>query len=263
MKVFTIGRLGGVVVLAGAMLVVAGAPAAATEAVCAPRTVSVSDDVEVEGGPSGGRQLSFVLTTTGCLAGTVEFVTSFTATTPGPWAIAPYDYTALGGTAVWARHSTSSITVTVPIVGDEWVELDENVTLVLRNPSSAVTLTETTAVGTIRNDDLTQVGGDSEPDCGMTAAWTCPFTIELSRRVAFDVTVVFATGNGTASAGQEFVGVPRGTVVIPAGALQGTATITLLPGFGLPTAKHFFVDLLETSVGTLGVSRLRLTIPAP
>lgn len=262
MRVFKIGRLAGVAVLAGAMIVVAGAPAAATDAPCEPRTVSVSDDVEMEGGPAGGRQLTFVLTTTGCLSGTVEYATAFPMSVPGPPAMGAGDYTTTSGTVGWTRYGSSSVTVSVPIIGDEWVELDENLILVLRNPSS-LTIGDGTGVGTILNDDVTQVGGDSEPDCGMTGVTTCEFVLELSRRVAFDVSVAFATSNGTASAGNEFVGVPNGAVVFPAGATRATARVTLMPGLMLPSSKYFYVDLTGTSVGTLAVSRIRLTIPGP
>ena len=263
MKVFKIGRLAATAVLTGAMTVVAGAPATATEDPCAPRTVSISDDYEVEGGPSGGRQLSFVLTTTGCAAGTIEYATTFTASSSSPPALPPSDYTTVVGTVNWTRFGSSSVTVNVPIIGDDWVEMDENLTLVLRHPSSAITVTDGVGVGTILNDDQTQVGAESEPDCGMTAATTCEFTLELSRRVAFDVSVAYATGNGTAGAGLEFVGVPSGIVVIPAGATRATARISLMPGPVLGSSKYFYVDLTGTSVGTLAVSRLRLNIPAP
>ena len=260
MKVF---RWGMATVLAGAMTGLAGAPAGATEAPCAARTVSVADEVEAEGGPLAPRQLSFVVTATGCAAGSVEYATTFTAPNPAPWAVTPGDYTTAVGIVAWSRFSASSFTVTVPIVGDEWVELDENLTLLLRNPSSGTTISDGTAVGTIINDDLTLVGGESEPDCGLTAATTCEFTITLSRRVASDTTVTFTTSNGTASAGQEFEGVAGGVIVIPAGALSASAKIALVPGSMLVVPKYFYVNLVQTSVGSIGVNRLRLTIPAP
>ena len=256
------GRLAGVAVLTGAMIVVAGAPVAATDAPCDPRRVSVSDDVVMEGGPAGGRQLSFVLTTTGCATGTVDYATGLATSSLGAPAIAPSDYSATSGTVGWTKYGSSSVTISVPIVGDEWVEMDEYLTLVLRDPSANMTITDGVGVGTIRNDDLTYVGADSEPDCGMTGVFTCEFDLELTRRVAYEVTVAYATSNGTASAGHDFVGVPSGAVVFPAGATRATARVTLLSGT-LTSPKYFYVDLTGTSAGSLSLSRIRLTILGP
>src|SRR5207237_1186039 len=67
-------------------------------------------------------------------------------------ALAGEDYVAKTGFLTWPAGNTSAKTIAVTINGDTKVESDETFLLNLTNPSG-VTLNNTSATGTIKNDD--------------------------------------------------------------------------------------------------------------
>ncbi|MDB9412535.1 DUF4347 domain-containing protein, partial [Microcystis aeruginosa] len=72
------------------------------------------------------------------------------------------------GTLSFAVGETSKV-ITVDVQGDTTVELDENFTVTLSNPTNGATITTATAIGTINNDDFIGTSG-SDTLAGTSAA---------------------------------------------------------------------------------------------
>jgi DNA-binding beta-propeller fold protein YncE len=90
---------------------------------------------------------------------------------------------------------------------------------------------------------------------------TMAFKAKLSAASASAVTVQFATANGTAVAGKDYVAA-SGTLTIPAGATSGSVTVTLLPqplGVG-GVNKSFVLNLSNPSGATLSTPSRKGTI---
>ena len=109
--------------------------------------VSISAATIVEGN-SGNRALVFTLSlsTNTTRSTSVSYTTSDVTTTAGT------DYTAAAGTTVNITPGSNSAIIIVQVIGDNFIEDAETLTLTLSNPVG-VTLANTTAIGTITNDD--------------------------------------------------------------------------------------------------------------
>ena len=237
-----------IAVVAAVLVATAAAPAAATEEPCANRTVAVAGDARMEGGQIAGGRLSFAVTTTGCVAGSVSYRTVPVTSTEN------VDYTPAAGTLSWNRSDTTIKTVSVSLAGDIAVETDETLRVELFSPTAGVTVSPASGIGTIINDDEFMAIPDSEPDC-MMILLRCEIVFRLTAKVAYDVTVTFSTSNGTATEGEDFVGVPTGTVVIPAGATTATASVAFRRDRLMVVPEYFYINT--------GLSRVRATIPVP
>jgi hypothetical protein len=88
------------------------------------------------------------------------------------------------------------------------------------------------------------------------------FTVTLSGASASATTIHYMTLAGSASAGAgDYVGVPSGTLVIPAGQLSGTITITVNGNTKVNPPRTFTVELTSiSSNATLGTSTATGTI---
>jgi hypothetical protein len=68
-------------------------------------------------------------------------------------AVAPSDFTAKALTSLWFSAGQTSKTFTVQVKGDLVREPDETFEVVLSDASNGLTIADTTATGTIVNDD--------------------------------------------------------------------------------------------------------------
>jgi hypothetical protein len=73
------------------------------------------------------------------------------------------------------------------------------------------------------------------------------------------VTVTYRTVDGTARAGEDFVGVTEGTVTIAPGSLSAPAVVRLVPGAAPEPGEYFYVELTATSSGILDNGRATVT----
>jgi hypothetical protein len=103
---------------------------------------------------------------------------------------------------------------------------------------------------------------ESEPDCEGDTGY-CDAVIIISEPPAKDVTLHFATLNGSALAGQDFNGVLRATLVIPAGRSSAKARVTIRPDRIMTQPEFFYVRIFEPSVGEIVTSQRRMLIPLP
>lgn len=97
----------------------------------------------------------------------------------------------------------------------------------LTDPFHAV-LSDDTGEGLIVDDDATPLVsiGDALVEEGDSGPTSIVFDVTLSSAAGVDVTVEFATSNGTAEAGLDYTA-SNGTVLLPAGQAQGALSITV------------------------------------
>ena len=178
--------------------------------------VTVSED----GGPA---EFTVTLSTTSGQDVTVEYATMNVT------ALAGSDYTAASGTVrITAGDSTG--TITVAVLDDGVVEGNETFTVELSGASGA-TIVDGEGVGTIEDDDV------EEPPPGQPTLHIgnarvdeddgpAEFTVTLSETSGDDVTVAYATSDGTAKAGLDYTTV-SGTLTIQAGETTGTISVAI------------------------------------
>jgi hypothetical protein len=153
-------------------------------------------------------------------------------------ATAGSDYGAVSGTLTFARGETRK-TIAVPIYGDRLGEGYEAFRVNLSGPQRAQ-IADGQAVVTI-DDNEPRIG---IPDAFNNAEATFTFTVSLDRTYDEAVTVNFATADGTAIAGVDYVAT-SGTLTFAPG--ENTKTITVEALDPTVSDKSFLVQLSLTS----------------
>ncbi|MEX2188054.1 MAG: Calx-beta domain-containing protein [Pirellulales bacterium] len=228
-------------------------------------TISIADAAAVTEGDSSTTTASFTVT----LSDAVDTDVTVTVNTVDDTATAGVDYVALSGqTITFTAGGALTQTITVVVNGDTTDESDETFDVVLSNVSASgrnVTLADASAVGTITDDDdappapslsiadMTLVEGDSG-----TADMV--FTVTLANPPATgDVTVDFATSDGTAEDGSDYTAT-SGTLTFA----QGTSSLTIsVPIHGDTTVEAdeaFTVMLSNATNATIGTTMATGTI---
>ncbi len=209
-------------------------------------SLSVADVTVAEG---TGSQTSAVFAVT-LSAASGRAVSVHYATQPGT-AQADLDYLPpVPGTLTFPA-GTTSLTVTVPVVGDGLPEGTETFSLALSLAENAA-LADAVAIATVEDDDGTPVlsiAGTSvqEGDSGTVSA---ELTLSLNAVSGSAVTVQYATESGTAN---EDDYVPSaGTATIPAGSLSTTVTVQVDGDEENETDETFLVRLSGPVGATLG-----------
>jgi hypothetical protein len=201
---------------------IAGLPSGTPAAHAAPLpTISVNDVTTAEG-DTGTHSVSFLITQSGRGKSSVHFATaSGTASNPA-------DYLANSGTVRFAGgHRKNKVTIT--IVGDSLDETDETFSVRVSSPVGA-TIADAEGVGTITDDDappsVSTATIVSVPEGSGGAATTASIDITLSEVSGRNVSVDYATADGTATAGSDYDAV-SGTLQIPAGQTVGTVLVAI------------------------------------
>jgi len=210
-------------------------------------SLSVADATITEGN-SGTHELAFTVTLS---AASTSPVTVAYATGNGT-AMAGTDFAALAGTLTFAAGETSKV-VRVQVSGDTAVEANETLTLNLSSPSGA-TIADGAAAGTITNDDAAppppptiSIGDASFAEGSAAAPGHATFTVTLSSVSASAVTVNFATANGTATAGTDYVA-QTGSLTFAPGETQKTIQVSAI-GDAVVEANEGFSVVLSSPVG--------------
>jgi chitinase len=184
-------------------------------------TVSVANASVMEG-DIGTTTLSLPVTLSGPSGREVDvdYATSDGTATAGS------DYTATSGTLVFAAGVTSR-QIDVSVTGDLLVEGNQTFTVTLSSPFNA-DLATSVATGTITNDDANPklVVGDANVLEGNSGTTPLTFTVAMVPVSVTDVTVDYATSDGTATAGSDYTGA-SGTLTIPAGQASGTIAVSV------------------------------------
>ena len=221
-------------------------------------TVSLSSSTaSVVEGNSASQSLAF---TVNLSAAAPTAVTIGYATANGS-AIAGIDYIAISGALTFAAGETSK-TIVVPVLGDTIVEQNENFTLSLSNPTGANLGAITTTTATIVNDDTTPAAPTTTVSLssttasiveGNSASQPLTFTVNLSAVASSAVTVNYATANGSAIAGIDYIAT-SGALTFAAGETSKTIVVPVLGDTIVEQNENFTLSLsnpIGTSLGAI------------
>lgn len=247
-------------VAVSAMLVLAVAavsvgPAVADD-ICAPRSIGVSDATQFEGG-FFAETMTFTVTSAGCAGGTVQYATGADPGGAMPMAEPGLDYTPVSGELSWAPGDTTNRTVVVDLVGDYAIEPDEVFTLELFNPVGLV-LADPVGLGTIHNDDVT-ITPLGKPHC-LESCVACRLRVITSEPAPVDLTIHFATQDGSATAESDYTGVSNGVLTIPAGTSAAELNIAVHDDQVAERDENFYVYLHAPSNGKITENQVAMGI---
>lgn len=179
---------------------------------------------------------------------------SFDLATADGTAQAGLDYLAQTGTVTFLPGTTTNF-FTVPVLGDCTYELAESFFVHLTNAVSATCATNV-VTGTILNDDplptvFIEGATVREGDNGVTNA---VFRLSLSCPSSQPIELPFATGDGTALAGSDYIAT-NGVVSIPAGASEAFVTVQVLGDLISEPDEAFYLVLTPPSGAVLSTNQ--------
>ena len=203
-------------------------------------------DVSMAEGNSGTSTMTFTVTKTGATA----LPASVDWTTNDVTAVAGSDYTAGSGTLTFTPGQTTA-TISIPVAGDVTFEPDETFHVDLSNVAGAV-VADGQAVGTIQNDDPmpSAAVNDTSQFEGDSGTRNAVFTVSLSNPSYQSVSVDWATADGTADAGLDYLGA-GGTVTFAPGETSKTVTVQVMGDTLNEFNETFMVNLSNPSNATI------------
>ena len=199
-------------------------------------SISIAN-AQVTEGNSGTTPMVFEVTLSSAhlLPVTVSYATS------NGTAVAPGDYQAATGQVTFAPGETTQ-TITVNVVGDTVLESAETFNVTLSNPINAE-IDVPQAIGTILDDEVRSL---TISDRVIIEGGAGTFTVTLSSPAANPITVNFATVDGTATAGLDYV--PTGGVLtFNSGEQSKTITVQTIPDDVPDDGETFTVTLSSPS----------------
>jgi glucose/arabinose dehydrogenase len=178
-------------------------------------------------------------------------------------ATAGNDYTATSGTLQFAAGEVSK-TFTVPIMNDTIVEGNETVIITLSNPTGGATLgNQTTGVLTILDDDVASQPGSLRLSSGAYSVnengGTLTITVTRTGGSSGAVSVNYATANGTATAGSDYVAT-NGTLHFANGETSKTFTIAVIDDSVVEGNETFQLSLTSPTGGATLASPSTATV---
>jgi hypothetical protein len=199
--------------------------------------LSVSDAF-VKEGDAGTSTMSFVVTLTPAAR---EPVTVNAATADGT-AAAGSDYVA-GAVSLTFAPGVTRQTVNVLVNGDRVGEDDETLTLRLTNAVNAG-IADGEGVGTVLNDDALPTVRVSDPVVREGNSGTTPvvFKVSLSNASSRTVTVGYATADGTAKAGSDYVSA-SGRLTFPPGTVSQSVVVNVKGDTAREPNELFFLQV--------------------
>jgi len=209
-------------------------------------------DVTMNEGNAGTTSFTFTVLRTGGDDGAVS--ATWTLDAPGGANLADSaDFAGAqptSGTVSFADGQTSQ-TITILVQGDVSVETSETFLVTLSAPTGGATLGNSNGTGTILNDDAVALPSASigdvsvaESDDGVSYL---VFTVTLSSPATGPVSFDFATSNGTATAGSDYVA-HSGQVAFATGETTQTISIPII-GDANPEVAETLVVTLSNPIG--------------
>ena len=180
-------------------------------------------------------------------------------------ALAGSDYSAVSGAITFAPGETSK-TIAVPVTRDLIAEGTETFSLQLASPSGA-TLARTSALATIQDDDTTtpppvppsaSIGNVTVTE-GNSGTTTARLTVTLSAAASGPVSIVYATANGTATAGSDYTA-KNGTLTFAAGETSKTIDVLVSGDTAVESNETFVVNLSSATGATIATAQATGTI---
>ncbi|WP_071821044.1 beta strand repeat-containing protein, partial [Microcystis aeruginosa] len=202
------------------------------------------NDVTVTEGNSGTTNAVFTVS----LSSAASTVVSVDYATANGTATAGTDYTAIPPTTLTFNPGETSKTITVPVNGDNQVELNETFFLNLSNlqaNGSNVTLADNQGQGTINNDDSASIAiTDVTVTEGNSGTTNAVFTVTLSNAVDTAITLNYATADGTATtADNDYTALSLTPLTFNAGETSKTITVAINGDTKVESNETFFVNL--------------------
>jgi len=198
--------------------------------------LSIADASVNEGG-----SLVFTVTRSGSTAGAA----SVSWATSNGTAVAGTNYTASSGTASFAAGATSA-TVTVPTTDDNIATANLSMQVTLSSPSAGAVLLDASATGTVKNTDA--AASMSIGNAGATEGAALVFTVTRSGNTGPAVTVNYATANGTALAGSDYMAA-SGVISYAAGETAKTVSVSTIDNTTREQGESMTITLSGASVG--------------
>jgi hypothetical protein len=201
-------------------------------------TLAITGVSQAEGN-SGTTNFVFGVTLTGS---TSQAVTVNYTSADGT-AAAGSDYIATSGTLTFAPGESSK-TITVSVTGDATTEADETFTVALSASTNAA-ITTGTATGTILNDEgvpTLAIAGVSQAE-GNSGTSNFVLSVTLTGSTSQVVTVNYATADGTAAAGSDYIAT-SGTLTFAPGESSKTITVSVT-GDATPEPSETFTVALS------------------
>jgi hypothetical protein len=164
--------------------------------------------------------------------------------TSGGTATAGTDYVGVSGDLTFNDGVTSQ-TFNIAIKDNFRDDPDKTINVSIWNPGGGATLgNPNTAVVTIADDDPppTLSINDVSVNEGNSGTTNAVFTVTLSAASGKDISVNYATSDGVASAGSDYVAT-SGTLNIPAGSTSGTITVPIKGDTTIEPDETFFLNL--------------------
>ena len=189
---------------------------------------------------------------------TVDYATSDGTATAGS------DYTYTSGTLTFTANETTK-TVSVPVIDDMVEDTPETLTLQLSNAvppytgdgvwgseEAGVLIADPVATGTIRNtEDQAEPRAVSVSDASAAEGDSVVFTVSLSATSSQQVTVEYATSDGTAVAGSDFTA-ESGTLTFGANETSKTVSVATTDDSVDEENETFTLTLSSPTNATLG-----------
>ena len=235
-----------------------GATGGATIGTPATAVVTITNDdpqpsisinsVSANEGNSGTTPFAFTVSLSAASGQTVT-VNYFTA---DGTASAGSDYTAIPNTLLTFAPGETIKTVTVLVNGDTVVEPNETFTVNLATPTNA-TIATAQGTGTIVNDDVvlpTLAINDVRVTEGDSGTVTATFTVTETGSFTTPITVQYATANGTATAGSDYVST-SGTLTFNPGTTTQTISVLVNGDLLKEPNETFFVNLSSPTNATI------------
>ena len=204
------------------------------------------NDVPVTEGSSGTTAANFTVTLSAPSGRTV----SVGYATANGTAISPGDYQASGGTLTFAPGQTSQ-QIPIQVVGDLDDEASETYFLNLSGPTNA-TVTDPQGVGTIIDDDgePTLSVNDVTVTEGQSGIVNANFAVTLSAPSGQTVSVGYATADGTATAGSDYIAT-GGNLVFNPGITSRTLTVQVTSDTLDELDETFLANLTDPANATI------------
>ena len=155
------------------------------------------------------------------------------------------DYASASGTLVFAPGETTK-TVTAQTTEDSIYEPAETVLLTLSSATNGATIADSQGVGTIINDDAAPSFAIN--NVARQEGQSLTFTVAKSSATAFTHNVSYATANGSAVAGSDYVA-RSGTLSFAPSEMSKTFTITSVGDSVYESNETFFVNLSNATNG--------------
>jgi large repetitive protein len=197
---------------------------------------AVSDVTVTEGGA-----IVFTVTKTGSTSSTI---TLNYATADGG-AVVGSDYTTKSGTLSFAPTDTSK-TVSVPTTNDSAIESPETLYLNLSNVSSGGAIADGQGIGTIQDNEGFSVSNPTP----VTEAQAIQFTITKTGTTSNDITLAYATSDGTATANSDYS--PKaGSIKFLVADTSKMVQLTALSDTTIEANETVLLNIFNASFGTI------------